>query len=148
VGKATQLIDEVSAASGEQAQGIEQVNTAVAQMDKVTQSNAANAEESASASEELSAQADELTEMVGVLVKIVGGAGSADGGSSAKACGAGSPMRSATPSRASAPRTDTRGGASQERDSNLPAAAPASSRTAPVDPETVIPMDEGEFKEF
>ena len=41
---------EISAASAEQAQGIDQVNTAVSQMDKVTQQNAANAEESASAS--------------------------------------------------------------------------------------------------
>jgi methyl-accepting chemotaxis protein len=71
--KVANLIAEVSAASNEQAQGIEQVNTAVAQMDKVTQSNAANAEESASASEELSAQARELNDMVGDLVAIVGG---------------------------------------------------------------------------
>ena len=56
-----------------QSQGIEQINTAVAQMDKVTQTNAANAEESASASEELSAQARELNEMVNTLVQIVGG---------------------------------------------------------------------------
>jgi methyl-accepting chemotaxis protein len=70
--KVTHLIAEVAAASNEQAQGIEQVNTAVAQMDNVTQQNAANAEESASASEELSAQARELNDMVEVLVAIVG----------------------------------------------------------------------------
>jgi hypothetical protein len=68
-----QLIGEVAAASNEQAQGIDQVNTAVAQMDKVTQSNAASAEESAAASEELSAQAGELTELVRVLLDIVRG---------------------------------------------------------------------------
>jgi len=73
VDKVTKLVSEVSAASTEQAQGIEQVNTAVAQMDKVTQSNAANAEESASASEELSAQAVELNQFVGTLAQIVGG---------------------------------------------------------------------------
>ena len=43
---------------------VEQINTAVTQMDQVTQSNAANAEESASASEEFSAQAEELKGMV------------------------------------------------------------------------------------
>jgi len=74
VDKASQLIGEVSSASAEQAQGIEQVNTAVAQMDKVTQTSAANAEESASASEELSAQAKELNDMVGQLTRIVSGA--------------------------------------------------------------------------
>ncbi len=77
VQKVNGLIGEVSSASNEQAQGIEQVNTAIAQMDKVTQSNAANAEESASASEELSAQAKELNEMVNQLVAIVGGSAAA-----------------------------------------------------------------------
>ena len=56
---------EIAAASKEQAQGIEQVNTAVAEMDKVTQQNAANAEESASAAEEMTAQAETMQGMVG-----------------------------------------------------------------------------------
>ncbi len=73
VEKMTLLIGEVSAASNEQALGIEQVNTTVSQMDKVTQTNAANAEESASASEELTAQAKELTEAVRILKGIVMG---------------------------------------------------------------------------
>lgn len=71
--KVTTLIAEVSAASTEQAQGIGQVNTAVSQMDKVTQGNAANAEESASASEELNAQASSLNNMVEDLVALVRG---------------------------------------------------------------------------
>jgi hypothetical protein len=52
---------------------VEQVNLAVAQMDQVTQSNAANAEETAAASEELSSQAIQLNEAVGNLERIVGG---------------------------------------------------------------------------
>ncbi len=67
------LIGEITAATNEQAQGVDQVNTAVAQMDKVTQANAATAEESASAAEELSAQADALHGMVGELVGMVEG---------------------------------------------------------------------------
>ncbi len=62
--KVDTLIAEIAAASQEQSQGIDQVNTAVAQMDKVTQQNAANSEESASAAEELSSQAEELQGMV------------------------------------------------------------------------------------
>jgi methyl-accepting chemotaxis protein len=62
--KVGDLIAEIAAASNEQSQGIEQVNIAVAQMNEVTQRNAANAEESASASEELSNQALELAEEV------------------------------------------------------------------------------------
>jgi methyl-accepting chemotaxis protein len=75
IGKTTDLVGEIAAASSEQAQGIDQVNTAVAQMDKVTQQNAANAEESASASEELSAQAEQMNNIVQELVNLVGGSG-------------------------------------------------------------------------
>ncbi len=73
IGKTTDLVGEIAAASAEQAQGIDQVNTAVAQMDKVTQQNAANAEESASASEELSAQAEQMQQIVDELTTLVGG---------------------------------------------------------------------------
>jgi methyl-accepting chemotaxis protein len=73
VSKTTDLVGEIAAASQEQSQGIDQVNTAVAQMDKVTQQNAANAEESASASEELSSQAESMNQIVGDLVALVGG---------------------------------------------------------------------------
>ena len=72
--KVNDLVGEIAAASNEQSQGIEQINTAVGQMDSVTQQNAANAEESASASEELSAQAEELNKMVRDLRALVGGA--------------------------------------------------------------------------
>jgi hypothetical protein len=71
--KVNDLIGEIAAASNEQAQGIEQISTAVTQMDEVTQRNAANAEESASASEELNAQAEELNTMVVQLETIVRG---------------------------------------------------------------------------
>ena len=70
--KVGELVAEIAAASGEQAQGIEQVNTAVTEMDKVTQSNAANAEETASASEEMSAQAEQMMAYVQELVVMVG----------------------------------------------------------------------------
>jgi len=72
--KTADLIGEIAASSQEQAKGIDQVNVAVSQMDKVTQSNAANAEESASASEELSAQAATMNDVVAELVALVGGA--------------------------------------------------------------------------
>ncbi|HAB19827.1 MAG TPA: methyl-accepting chemotaxis protein [Verrucomicrobiota bacterium] len=66
------LVAEIATAAREQAQGIEQINIAIAQMDKVTQSNSASAEESASAAEELDAQAESLKDMVGQLRKLVG----------------------------------------------------------------------------
>ena len=49
------------------------INTAVSQMDKVTQQNAANAEESASASEELSAQAEQMDTIVRELAVLIDG---------------------------------------------------------------------------
>jgi len=67
------LIAEIASASNEQSQGISQVSTAVAEMDRVTQSNAAGAEESASAAEELNAQAEVLKETVGQLQQLIGG---------------------------------------------------------------------------
>ena len=62
------LVDEIVAASSEQAQGIGYVNPAVAEMDKVVQQNAASAEESASASEEMSIQAEQMKAVVTELV--------------------------------------------------------------------------------
>jgi len=68
-----ELAAEVASASHEQTQGITQINTAVGQMDKVTQSNAASAEESAAAAEELNAQAVTMKSSVDELLKLVGG---------------------------------------------------------------------------
>ncbi len=67
------LVDEIAAASSEQAQGIEQINKAMVEMDKVYQQTAATAEESASAAEELSAQAHQMKLYVQELVAIVEG---------------------------------------------------------------------------
>ncbi|MBI9074966.1 MAG: CZB domain-containing protein [Desulfatibacillum sp.] len=71
--KVGEIVGEIAAASNEQTQGIEQINKAISEMDKVTQSNAANSEESASASEELNAQAEQMKEIVDELVALVGG---------------------------------------------------------------------------
>jgi len=68
-----ELVAEIATASREQSQGLDQVNTAVTQMDKVTQTNAATAEESASASEELNAQAATLRKLVAELQNLVSG---------------------------------------------------------------------------
>lgn len=67
------LMDGIASATNEQAQGVDQVNTAVAEMDRVTQRNAAGAEESASAATELTNQAEGLYGMVEDLVVLVEG---------------------------------------------------------------------------
>jgi methyl-accepting chemotaxis protein len=63
---------EVNNASGEQCDGINQINLAVASMDKVTQTVAANAEESAASSQELLNQTAVLEKVVEQLVALAG----------------------------------------------------------------------------
>jgi methyl-accepting chemotaxis protein len=68
-----ELAGEISAASREQADGIGQINSAVVQVDKVIQSNAASAEENAASAEELNAQAEVMKHSVVQLLNLVGG---------------------------------------------------------------------------
>ena len=58
--RTTELVQEVSATSVEQASGVSQINRAMTQVDRVTQRNAAASEELSSTSEELSSQAQTL----------------------------------------------------------------------------------------
>lgn len=62
--KVSDLVAEIAKASKEQAEGIGQINASLTQIDQVTQSNTANAEESAAAAEELSGQAEQLKAMI------------------------------------------------------------------------------------
>ncbi len=66
------LIGEIAAASTEQATGIELINKAISEMDRVTQANAAAAEESAASSEELAGQATELNVTIQDLGRLIG----------------------------------------------------------------------------
>ncbi len=68
-----ELVGEIATASTEQSQGITQINSAVGEMDKVTQSNAGTAEETAAAAEELKSQSAALKETVASLRSFVGG---------------------------------------------------------------------------
>ncbi len=60
-----ELLAQIASASREQAQGIGQINSGVAELDKVTQQNAGNSEELAAASEETAAQVASLKQVVG-----------------------------------------------------------------------------------
>lgn len=62
--KTTNLVQEISAASNEQANGAGQVNSAMQQLNGVTQQNAAASEEMASNAEEMTAQTEQLKELV------------------------------------------------------------------------------------
>ncbi len=141
--KVGELVNEIAAASSEQAQGIDQTSKATAEMDKVTQQNAANAEESASASEELNAQAEQMKLVVRELVAVVGGD---TGNGNNKSRGSGTRNHIATgsgreevnhvpqstpPVKASQQNSDSTGSAYKE-----------------MNPESVIPMNDDDFKDF
>jgi methyl-accepting chemotaxis protein len=71
VAAADVLVAEIASAAREQSQGIRQVGVAMTQMDKVTQGNAASAEESSSAAEELANQAESLQDNVEQLRMLI-----------------------------------------------------------------------------
>jgi methyl-accepting chemotaxis protein len=65
VRRVSDIVSEISSASGEQSNGIVQVNQAISQMDGVTQQNAALVEQAAAAAESLQQQAATLVALVG-----------------------------------------------------------------------------------
>ncbi|MDH4246527.1 MAG: methyl-accepting chemotaxis protein [Deltaproteobacteria bacterium] len=71
--KVDHLVAEVTNSSQEQTQSIVQVSNGMSRMESLTQSNAANAEETAAASQELNSQSIELIRVVSDLSKMIGG---------------------------------------------------------------------------
>jgi methyl-accepting chemotaxis protein len=67
-------VNESAAAAAEQSTGVEQVNTAMTQMDRITQANAAQTEQLSSTAQAMSEQAQRLMELVGTFVLGQGGA--------------------------------------------------------------------------
>jgi NTP pyrophosphatase (non-canonical NTP hydrolase) len=72
VGKSSELVGEIAAASAEQSHGIDQITKAVQEMDKVVQQTASTAEESASVAEVMSLEAKNLNDSVAELTKLIG----------------------------------------------------------------------------
>ena len=72
VGKAADLVKEIASASKEQSDGLGQVNIAVSELDQVTQTNAASAEESAASSQDLLSQANTMQAIVADLARLAG----------------------------------------------------------------------------
>jgi methyl-accepting chemotaxis protein len=67
VKRVTDVVAEISAASTEQSVGIDEINRAVAQMDEVTQQNAALVEQAAAAAQSMQEQASGLANTVSVF---------------------------------------------------------------------------------
>ena len=136
-----ELVAEVASASREQTTGIAQINTAVGQMDKVIQGNAATAEESAAAAEELNAQAETMKASVAELLRLVGGqATNLDPMRSANKPASTKSRSPSTPADAHFPRPVAR-----RRQQKPPSSPELAAATA--SPSSAIPM-EGDFQEF
>src|SRR5205085_7063078 len=67
------LMEEIAAASREQAEGVHQINRAIVTIDKLTQENSGAAETTAAASEELAGQATSVSALVPALVRLAQG---------------------------------------------------------------------------
>ncbi|WP_035659497.1 methyl-accepting chemotaxis protein, partial [Bradyrhizobium sp. STM 3809] len=140
VKRVTDIMAEISAASQEQRGGIEQVNNAVTQMDKVTQQNAALVEEAAAAAKSMEDQTGAMTEMVGKFQVL-----------SAFESGR------AAPARTGNPVVDRSLGAGKEKLSNVraapakpaaPKSAPQPSRMAEAEPARRRAAGDVDWKEF
>jgi len=127
VKRVSDIIGEITAAANEQSQGIGQVNTAVTQLDQMTQQNAALVEQSAAAAESLKDQAHRLSAVVGTL----------QGGSNDAYTPAASTQSLAAATKAAEPRLSKKPSAQRADTVTSKAAAPTGASVgkglAPVD---------------
>jgi methyl-accepting chemotaxis protein len=64
IGRTSDLVQEIAAASQEQSSGVSQINTAMGQMNQITQQNASSSEELAATAEEMTSQAEQLVDLI------------------------------------------------------------------------------------
>jgi len=139
VKRVTDIISEISSAGREQEIGIEQINTAVAEMDTVTQQNAALVEEAAAASQAMQEQAVKLAEMVAVF-QVEGSA------AVARRAPAATSAARATATAAAAPRKPAL--KLSPRPAAKPAARPAAKPAAATAPRKAPADNSQEWEEF
>jgi len=150
--KISQLVDEIATASQEQAHGIVQINRAVAEMDKVVQLVAYNAESSASASETMNAEVGRLKGFIGRLLDIMGIDQTKSSGSSnnsaAKKPGISPVVKTDTTKAPTTIRKAISAPVTPERNVKRKAIAAPAGKSKSMRPEEVIPFDKDDFKDF
>jgi methyl-accepting chemotaxis protein len=129
------LLNEIAAASNEQATGIEQISTAVSEIDKVIQTNAAGSEENVEAARKMSEQAEKMSRYVATLAAIVTGDDAMAGIQADTAPAATDTGHARQAVRRSGRSHETR-------------RAPRPENTREVSPEQILPLDNGEFEDF
>ncbi|MGA2226549.1 MAG: methyl-accepting chemotaxis protein, partial [Syntrophobacteraceae bacterium] len=141
VERSSALVGQISAASAEQSQGIEQINKAVGEMDRVVQQNAANAEESASASQEMNTQAKQMKELMVKLKFLV------DGSNGKSAAGSAAAMHHKTAARETG-RSTRRVFATHEKADSGYRKRNEKDPGQSTRPDRLIPFDDGELSDF
>ncbi|MEW5800571.1 MAG: methyl-accepting chemotaxis protein [bacterium] len=135
-GKVADLVSEIAAASKEQAQGIDQVNMAISQMDKVTQQTAANASQGANSADKLHQQSENLKLMVADLTRIVGGSDSARQLANGEEAAPEHYLPRMTEPKREMIERRSRGGQTPPKGGRV------------VKPEEIIPLDDNDFADF
>lgn len=142
--KVNELVSEITAASLEQAQGLEQINRAMVHVDAVTQKNAAGAEENSSAAANLKAEATQLIEIVQEMNQLVNG-------DAKNAVGLGSELKVVGESKKSGGKTSIQ---TRKSNPNVGYASNVKQSTnvnmnpfGNIDPSKIIPMDD-DFEDF
>ncbi|WP_417582158.1 methyl-accepting chemotaxis protein [Nitrincola sp.] len=74
INRTSDLVQEITAASQEQSVGVNQINTAMDQLNQITQQNASSSEELAATAEEMSGQAEQLQQLMAFFKVNEGGA--------------------------------------------------------------------------
>ena len=144
--KISQLVDEIATASQEQAHGIAQINRAVAEMDKIVQQAAYNAEASATAADTMNTEVNHLERRMEDLAEMVGAEVNISKTKISHIEKHAAPAGKAPGKMAGKPATGHKMLAAPPVHKLKKGTAPA--KKAPVRPEQVIPFDKDEFKDF
>ena len=159
VQRVTDIIGEISAATGEQSGGLGQISTAVSDLDRMTQQNAALVEEGAAAAESLHEQASKLAAVVGgfelgvaVVVAPAASATSAAGAAKALVSHASASARKSTNTAPAAPLKARPAAAPKHASPAGVPAAVAASPAAPAPPPAPAALattaNEGDWETF
>ena len=155
--KVSDIVAEIAAASREQATGLDQINTAIGNMDEITQRNAALVEETTAAAQSLAGQANELANLVGffrldgkaVAVKPMAQPMAAKPQPAPAPAQVQAPVLAAAPKLPAAPiaaRPAAAPAAKAATPAPKPAAAPAKPALAPA--RQIAAADDDDWKEF
>ncbi|ADU66328.1 methyl-accepting chemotaxis protein [Desulfurispirillum indicum] len=148
--KTSDLIGEITVSVKEQSEGMNQISTAMSQIDKVTQQNAANSEEAAAAAEELNAQAVAMLNSVSTVANFVGFRMESE---SSHSRGSGSLPPAGGRVRVSAPGSPAKPSGSKQlapafHDPRGSSGSGRGSKKARNENDDIFPLDEDDLKEF